>query len=121
MQEHDADVIIIGAGVAGLGCAEVLATRGLSVIILEARNRIGGRILTHYDEAEHFPIGLGAEFVHGEHPELIKRIDGAGLHLQRINEEPWCKEQDGLQRCGEFWSQTEKILKSLRMTRKDQS
>src|SRR4051812_27062206 len=60
MQEHDADVIIIGAGVAGLACAGVLADNGLSVIILEARDRVGGRILTHYDEQEGFPIELGA-------------------------------------------------------------
>src|SRR3954470_423249 len=119
MQEHDADVIIIGAGVAGMACAEILADAGKTVIMVEARHRVGGRILTHYDEREHFPIELGAEFVHGEHPLLIKRIEGAGLRLRRINEEPWCKEPDGLQKCGEFWTQTEKILASLRRTKRD--
>ncbi len=119
MHDHDADVIIIGAGIAGLACAEVLAAAGLSVIILEARDRVGGRILTHYDKKQHFPIELGAEFVHGEHPELIERIKRAGLRLRRINEEPWCLEEDGLQKCSEFWSQTEKVLEALRVTKKD--
>src|SRR4051812_20889805 len=121
MQEHDADVLIIGAGISGLACAEVLADAGKSVIIVEARHRVGGRIHTLYDEREHFPIELGAEFVHGEHPLLIKRIERAGLRLRRINEEPWCKELDGLQKCGEFWTQTEKILDNLRRTKRDQS
>jgi monoamine oxidase len=121
MREHDADVIIIGAGAAGLACAEVLADAGKSVIILEARHRVGGRILTYYDEREHFPIELGAEFVHGEHPLLMKRIERAQLRLRRINEEPWCKESNGLQKCGEFWTQTEKILHSLRRSKRDQS
>lgn len=121
MKEHDADVIIVGAGVAGLTCAEILAEAGLSVLILEGRDRVGGRILTHYDEKDLFPIELGAEFVHGEHPLLIKRIEAAGLRLRQINEEPWCKEEDGLQKCGEFWAQTEKVLDSLRVTRPDRS
>lgn len=121
MHDFDADVIIIGAGIAGLACAESLAQAGLTVIILEARERFGGRILTHYDSKQYFPIELGAEFVHGEHPELIKRIDRAGLRLRRINEEPWCLEKDGLQKCGEFWTQTEKVLEALRVTKKDQS
>ena len=121
MAEHDADVLIIGAGVAGLACAEVLSDAGLSVLIVEARDRVGGRILTQYDKKDGFPIELGAEFVHGEHPELIKRIERAGLRLRRINEEPWCLENDGLQKCGEFWSQTEKVLDKLRMSRNDQS
>ncbi len=121
MQEHDADVIIIGAGIAGLACAETLVAGGLSVIILEARDRVGGRILTHYDEKQRFPIELGAEFVHGEHPELIERIKRAGLRLRRINEEPWCLEAEGLRKCGEFWTQTEKVLNALRVTKPDRT
>lgn len=121
MTEHDADVIIIGAGMAGLACAEVLTEAGMSVLIVEARDRIGGRILTHYDEKDGFPIELGAEFVHGEHPELIKRIERAGLRLRRIHEEPWCLENDDLQKCGEFWTQTERVLDKLRLSRNDQS
>ena len=121
MKEYDADVIVVGAGVAGLACAERLAEAKLAVIVVEARERVGGRILTHYDEREDFPIELGAEFVHGEHPVLMARIEQANLRLRRIDEQPWCKEPDGLQPCGEFWSQTEKVLKSLRMSRKDRS
>ena len=46
---EDTDVLIIGAGAAGLAAARELSCAGLRVIILEARDRIGGRINTHFD------------------------------------------------------------------------
>ena len=56
---------VIGAGAAGLAAARMLARAGLAVELLEARYRVGGRVLTLPDPAGH-PIELGAEFVHGE-------------------------------------------------------
>ena len=48
--EPDADVIIIGSGAAGLAAARELSAAQLKVIVLEARDRIGGRINTHFDK-----------------------------------------------------------------------
>jgi monoamine oxidase len=59
-----ADVIVIGAGAAGVFALRELGCSGLTAIGLEARNRIGGRIFTRRTLARH-PIELGAEFVHG--------------------------------------------------------
>src|SRR5215470_18114089 len=59
------DVIVIGAGAAGLAAAHALSARGLSVAVLEARERIGGRIWTIRPEGSSVPLELGAEFVHG--------------------------------------------------------
>jgi monoamine oxidase len=59
------DAIVIGAGAAGVAAARMLQDYGQSVLVLEARDRIGGRIHTDYDWADH-PIELGAEFIHGE-------------------------------------------------------
>jgi len=56
----DKGVIVIGAGVAGLAAAERLGKAGIPVIVLEARNRIGGRILTQRDAASGDPMELGA-------------------------------------------------------------
>jgi monoamine oxidase len=44
---YDADVVVIGAGLAGLAAARALAAEGASVVVLEARDRVGGRILNH--------------------------------------------------------------------------
>ena len=73
------DVIIIGAGAAGLCAAQVLSDAGCSVLILEARDRIGGRILTHHDPAFRTPLELGAEFIHGRPQVTWKLIRQAGL------------------------------------------
>jgi len=71
------DVLIIGAGMAGLAAAYSLARSGLRVLVLEAQHHIGGRVLTRRigDEV----IELGAEFVHGRPPELWSLIEEAGL------------------------------------------
>ncbi|HXY34836.1 MAG TPA: NAD(P)/FAD-dependent oxidoreductase [Planctomycetaceae bacterium] len=60
-----ADVVVIGAGAAGVFAMRELVRTGFTAICVEARNRIGGRIFTRRSLARH-PIELGAEFVHGE-------------------------------------------------------
>jgi monoamine oxidase len=59
------DLVIIGAGAAGLIAAREASRAGLSVAILEARDRVGGRMLAVPDARALAPIQLGAEFVHG--------------------------------------------------------
>jgi monoamine oxidase len=72
-------VLVIGAGMAGLTAARALAQAGVRVLVLEAQNRIGGRILT--ERVGNQVIELGAEFVHGRPPELLALIAEAGLTL----------------------------------------
>jgi len=74
----DADVVVLGAGMAGLAAARALAERNLRVIILEAQQRIGGRILSQPVEGGGV-AELGAEFVHGHPPELWALIEEAGV------------------------------------------
>jgi monoamine oxidase len=59
------DVIVIGAGAAGLAAACELARSGRSVLLLEARDRVGGRMWTRREAGLSVPVELGAEFVHG--------------------------------------------------------
>jgi len=73
------DVGIIGAGVAGLTAAAVLKSAGLSIQVLEANSRIGGRILTVHDPLSPIPLELGAEFVHGRSPEIWNIIRDRNL------------------------------------------
>ena len=65
---NDDDILIVGAGVAGLAAARELCAEGLKVIVLEARNRIGGRINTHLDQ---FPIELGADSFTESHERFL--------------------------------------------------
>ncbi|MBO9045989.1 FAD-dependent oxidoreductase [Curtobacterium flaccumfaciens pv. flaccumfaciens] len=59
----DADVVVVGAGVAGLAAARALALGGQRVVVLEARDRIGGRTWT--DSSLGVPVDLGASWIHG--------------------------------------------------------
>jgi monoamine oxidase len=74
-------IVVIGAGVAGLAAARALRRRGHSVTVLEARDRIGGRILTHHDRTSGAPIELGAEFIHGAAPFTMRIVRAAGLRV----------------------------------------
>jgi len=83
------DVVIIGAGVAGLAAAGVLARAGKSVLCLEARNRLGGRILTLHDPLSPTAIELGAEFIHGRPPVLWNLIRDHHLLAYEHGAEAW--------------------------------
>ncbi|MBX0328137.1 FAD-dependent oxidoreductase [Oscillochloris sp. ZM17-4] len=73
------EVIVIGAGAAGLAAARRLHDGGADVRVLEARERIGGRIWTTEGLAP-FPIELGAELIHGEATVTRRLLAEAGLH-----------------------------------------
>jgi monoamine oxidase len=76
------DVVIIGAGVSGIAAASELRKSGLSVLILEARDHVGGRAWTRHEPDLSAPIELGAEFIHGRVPEtfeLLREVGKAAL------------------------------------------
>ncbi|HEX5235481.1 MAG TPA: NAD(P)/FAD-dependent oxidoreductase [Silvibacterium sp.] len=77
----DCNVIVVGAGVAGMAAARGLAESGLAVVLLEAAERVGGRVHTVRPAGSELPVELGAEFVHGRPPELLALIEEAGLTL----------------------------------------
>lgn len=72
------DVIIVGAGVSGLAAAGELSRTGRSVLMIEARDRIGGRVWTRYEPDAGTPLELGAEFIHGRAPEIFELLRKAG-------------------------------------------
>ena len=116
---EDTDVLSIGAGAAGLAAARELSRLGLSVVILEARDRIGGRINTHFDS---WPIELGAEFVHGKPPETLQIAERAHLKLQELPNRHWHMHNGVLTKSSEFWSKVEKVMDEMsRYTGPDQN
>ncbi len=87
---------MIGAGMAGLTAARKLAEAGRQVLVLEARDRVGGRIRTMRDKGE--IVELGAEFIHGRPPELWELIREAGLQTYALNGKDVCQRNGKLKR-----------------------
>jgi monoamine oxidase len=106
------DVVVLGAGIAGLAAARKLAEAGLSVVLLEARSRIGGRIFTTRTPATDLPVELGAEFVHGRPPELLDLIHEAGLTLFERKGEFLCYDDGRIGDCG-FFDEAFRLLDNL--------
>jgi monoamine oxidase len=73
------DVVIIGAGAAGLAAAAELERSGRSVLVLEARDRIGGRVWTRHEPGLPVPVELGAEFIHGRPAATFSLLRKAGV------------------------------------------
>lgn len=84
-----ADIIIIGGGAAGLMAARALGKAGKKVILLEARNRLGGRIHTLEDGPFTIPTESGAEFIHGNLPVTIGLLKEAGITFHAIDGDLW--------------------------------
>ena len=83
------DVLVIGAGAAGLAAARALSEQGFSLAVLEARDRIGGRIYTTRPTDAGLPVELGAEFVHGRPPATFAIARAAGLTLYKRGGASW--------------------------------
>lgn len=83
------DVLIIGAGAAGLMAAYKLSAAGRSVIILEARRRLGGRIHTFQNELFFKEAEQGAEFIHGNLPVTLDLLKTAGIAIEPASGEMW--------------------------------
>ena len=97
------DVIVIGAGAAGLSAARELSGAGKRVVILEARGRIGGRVHTLHLPDLPVPIELGAEFVHGEVDTTFSIIEAAALTAVELPDNHWWSSRGEWKRIADFW------------------
>ena len=86
------DVLVIGGGVAGLAAARQLTHAGLRVALLEARDRLGGRIYTH--QTADYPVEMGAEFVHGRPREILSLAVDAAASIVPVQGN-FCRKANG--------------------------
>lgn len=88
----DVDIAIVGAGAAGLAAAETVAASGLSGVLLEARDRLGGR--AHTIASPVGPIDLGCEWLHSaDQNPLVERFTAQGLPIDKTPP-PWANIAD---------------------------
>jgi len=106
-------VVIIGAGAAGLTCAADLGRNGFAVTILEARDRIGGRIFSQPVHGLAAPVELGAEFIHGEAPQIFEPMKQAGEQIIEGTGDDWCREEGELCAC-DFFEKVDKLLDKMK-------
>ncbi len=109
----EADIIIIGAGISGLGAAHRLAREGWRVLLLEARARAGGRILTHPPRGTRQPVELGAEFVHGGDVFLRAALRRAGLRLKPVRRDMWIHDEGGIRRLHGYWREIGRLTERI--------
>ena len=107
-------VIVIGAGVAGLAAAKKLSSAGAHVTILEARDRIGGRIHTVRDSRFRVPIEVGAEFSHGKPREIWDIVRSENLITGSLEGDDWCSHDHVLKTCNDFWPRWEKVARKIK-------
>jgi monoamine oxidase len=98
----DADVLILGAGAAGLAAARTLTHAGLGVLVIEARDRVGGRVLTTPDPATSVPIELGAEFLHGDASDAIAAARDFQLPVHELEDERFVEIRRGLTKVSDY-------------------
>ena len=118
--KQDPAVLVIGGGVSGLAAACELGRAGVPVTVLEARDRIGGRVLTLHDAPCDAPIELGAEFIHGRPPETLDLLKKANARISEVDGDSWCVSGQELSNC-DLFSGVDSILEAMNDSDPDES
>lgn len=110
---HQTEVLIIGAGAAGLLAARELAMAGRQVLLLEARDRLGGRVHTLRPPGFTRAIEAGAEFVHGAAPLTRALLAEAGLTWQATTGQTYLVKEGQVQANADFFAELPLLLEKL--------
>jgi len=98
----------------------MLSRKGVRVRILEARDRIGGRIWTVHDPFTRVPIELGAEFIHGRPPEIFDVLKRRSEKPEQIRGDDWYSHQGKLSKA-EFFERADQLLDRMDDSGPDES
>jgi monoamine oxidase len=114
------DVVIVGAGVAGLAAMRLLEDAGIRTRVLEARDRIGGRIFTVHDDRLPHAIELGAEFIHGSAHETVELVHSARIAAFAIEGIRW-RLRGGKLIHVDMWERIHAVMRHLKTSGPDES
>src|SRR6185437_3219265 len=112
------DVIVIGAGASGLMAARELTKAGQKVLVLEARDRIGGRIHTINNDFSK-PTEAGAEFVHGNLPVTLGLLKEGNIAYTTTEGENWQFKNNRLTNAESFMQGWEIVMERLKKLEQD--
>ena len=104
------DVLVVGAGAAGLFAARRLCNAGLKVTIVEVRDRVGGRAWTVPQEGWRMPVELGAEFVHDAARLTRKLAAEAVIGLGRVRDRHGLREEGKIRSLRDPWTTLTKLV-----------
>jgi monoamine oxidase len=114
LAQTESDVLVLGAGVSGLAAAARLTRAGCDVRVLEARDRIGGRVYTVRDpDVWPVPVDLGAEFIQGRVAALLALAGKAGEPVVELVGSRWQFSDDRLTRGDSLLPRTEGVFSRL--------
>lgn len=113
MAGRQTEVVIIGAGAAGLSAARRLTQAGIDVVLLEARGRLGGRIATIHRADLPTPIELGAEFIHGLPPATWDLVRAAGLATYEVSGDTWYARSGSLHKGVDLWEKIDDLFSTM--------
>ena len=121
MTERYTQVVVIGAGAAGLAAARRLHERGIDFLLIEARERAGGRAYTASSAHGSYPIELGAEFIHGAARSTRALMREIGEEAVPSSGERFRLRAGHLEPVSDRWESTERLLLQVDVTGPDRS
>src|SRR5512145_500461 len=113
------DTLIVGAGAAGLVAAAELSRQRGSVCVLEARDRVGGRMFTRREPGVTLPIELGAEFIHGRAPATLGWLTRSNAAIVDATGERFALREGEPEPADNLFEQMKRGLAGIRRPRKD--
>lgn len=111
MSKIEFDTLIIGAGIAGLSAARVLQENGLSCLVLEATDQVGGRVKT--DQVDGFLLDHGFQILLTAYPEAQKLLDYPALELHEFFNGASIWMEDNFQKVADPWRHPVEGIQSI--------
>lgn len=109
--KKDAEVIVIGAGIAGLTAAKLLKAAGRSVLVLEASDGVGGRVRT--DEVDGYLLDRGFQVFLTAYPEAKSLLNYKELELCKFDPGALILNREGITRMGDPMRQLGSLVSTL--------